>query len=189
MLLTTKLKKSHWITFTDLIKNGKNNEACTFFINELKKPVLGTLIRDYAFKKADANSLLHDAFLEIQHKILSGKIEQVNKSFAFSYCINLGKNLSRKKATYHKHLKKLKLEQQNSAMDYVSIQLYPSNHEIEESKILKVIRAFEKMGEKCKLIIELKHIKGLNHNEIVNVMEPISSEEVSRTVLRRSMKK
>jgi len=174
----------------ELIRLGKNDEACRLVYNSIGDNIIRFLEYKYRWNKDEAFTIFHDAYLLIESKILNNEVDSFNKTYFLSTCKFLGANKYRKSIRQNLSLTGfIKEEMKNfnvNVQNYCDLQVFSEEEELPVDW-QKALRSFSMLNKKCQDYIHLKYVESLTHEQILKKNFNISTVRASITTLNRCL--
>jgi len=147
----------NWIEY---IKNDEN-QALKELYSTYRNECVGWLQTKQSLQLEDAKEIFQTAVVILYDNVISGKLEQLNsniKSYLYGICKNKAFELYRQQ------------KRVSSKEEFPTIHAYVidevSDNEVLESEIKQMNRALSKLGDPCRLILQLYYYKKMSMADI-----------------------
>lgn len=196
----------------ELIRNGKEEEGRLILLKLMSKVSISYMLnQEITLSEKEAKVIFYEAVVSVCEKIKSGEFSHIEpdafRNYLKNNCAFKAREYKRSEElppfvvtpdyidNYSTLYKNLLYERQKE--EYMHFQTLNDIHikpEKSDKTLLsiKVIKAYHSLGEKCKILILLRHILGLSDTEIATSLFPfyeIKNERISHSEIQRCMKR
>lgn len=147
-----------WIT---RIKNGKKEEYGNI-IKKYKDGIYSFILR-MVRNREDALDLAQETFIKAYNSLDSFKVEHSFKNWLYTIASHHTIDFLRKR----KHMQTFELQDRDGSESYVS----PIDRLIKDERIKRLNRTVDELKENYRMVIILKHKRGMSIDEIAEIME------------------